>query len=112
MQTMTWTSPDTGVADRRRTASLVQRNVPANNLNSLCPAAPGALPAGYGPITPSTLKPPFATCYQTGLSRFRLGVRGQLPGQHRPSSEAALQYCPGFPGYVSGALRTGFKVVI
>src|SRR5712691_2416348 len=46
MQTMTWTSPDTGVADRRRTASRVQRNVHLNNTNSLCPPPPGAPLAG------------------------------------------------------------------
>ena len=93
---MTWTSPDTGVADRTDAARLVQRGLPLNCTVSLCPATSPARTragsnAGYH------IAYAISNARSRHVSRVIALVPGSLGTAHRRRSEAHLRYCNGGP---------------
>jgi hypothetical protein len=94
MQTMTWTSPDTGVVDRPGAAPLVQEGLHLNSTVLLCPAASRGPTRGY-PKGIITLRGPFATRSLTKVSGIRPAPRPDRPARHHPSSGACSRYCHG-----------------
>jgi hypothetical protein len=85
MQTMTWTSPDTGVVDRPGEAPLVQEDLHLNSMVSLCPA-PSRARTRVRPKGVITLRGPFATRSLAQVSGIRSSARpdrrrGIVPAQ-------------------------------
>ena len=95
MQTMTWTSPDTGVADRPDEAALVQGGLHLNSTVSLCPAAPRARTRGRPWRSPITLRGPLATRGPARFPGLCLWPRASPAGKHHRRSEAYPRYWDG-----------------
>ena len=96
MQTMTWASPDTSVADRPDEARLVQRGLPLNCTVSLCPATSPARPRA-GSNTGYHIAYAISNARSGYVSRVIALVPGSPRTVHHRRSGARPRYCNGGP---------------